>query len=67
MGNRIVMMLLLPEPKTRKRPVRATQKHRDKSRYTRNVKHKAADWRLWYFLRTEAMPKLSGSTKAFSG
>ena len=35
------MTLRLPEPKIRKRAVRAVQKHRDKSQYTRRKKHKA--------------------------
>jgi len=39
--SKIVMTLHLPEPKTRKRAVRAVQKHRDKSKYTRKQKHKA--------------------------
>ena len=41
--SKTVMTLHLPEPKIRKRAVRAVQKHRDKSRYTRKRKHKAAD------------------------
>jgi hypothetical protein len=39
--SKIVMSLHLPEPKIRKRAVRAVQKHRDKSKYTRKQKHKA--------------------------
>ena len=49
----IIMRLRLTEPKVRKRAVRAVQKHRDKTKYTRTRKHKATDfgglvfmWRL---------------------
>ena len=41
--SKIIMQLHLPEPKVRKRAVRAVQKHRDKSKYTRKRKHKATD------------------------
>jgi hypothetical protein len=41
--SKIVMTLHLPEPKVRKRAVRAVQKHRDKSKYTRKTKHRATD------------------------
>jgi uncharacterized membrane protein YqgA involved in biofilm formation len=36
------MTLVLPEPKARKRGVRPVLKHRDKSKYVRKEKHKAA-------------------------
>ena len=39
--DKIVMRLHLPEPKVRKRTVRAVQKHQDKTKYTRKCKHKA--------------------------
>jgi hypothetical protein len=38
----IVMRLRLPEPTVRKREARAVQKHKDKTKYTRKCKHKAA-------------------------
>jgi hypothetical protein len=41
--SKIVMTLRLPEPKIRKRAVRAVQKHRDKSKYTRQQKHRATE------------------------
>ena len=48
--SRIIMTLRLPEPKLRKRAVRAVQKHRDKSKYTRKQKHKAASFGGLMFL-----------------
>ena len=42
--SRIIMTLRLPEPKIRKRAVRAVQKHRNKSKYTRKQKHKATSF-----------------------
>jgi hypothetical protein len=42
--SRIIMTLRLPEPKIRKRAVRAVQQHRDKSKYTRKQKHKATNF-----------------------
>ncbi len=41
--GKIIMQLHLPEPKVRKCTVRAVQKHKDKSKYTRKRKHKATD------------------------
>ena len=40
--SKIVMRLYLPEPQVRKRTARAVQKHKDKKKYTRQCKHKAA-------------------------
>ena len=42
--SKVIMRLLLPEPKVRKRAVRAVQKHKDKTKYTRKCKHKAIDF-----------------------
>ena len=39
--SKIVMRLHLPEPKVRKRAVRAVQKHKDKTKYTRKCTRKA--------------------------
>lgn len=41
MGNKTVMVLVIPEPKVRKATARAERPHKDKTRYTRKVKHKA--------------------------
>ena len=41
--SKIIMRLHLQESKTRKRAVRPMQKHRDKTKYTRKYKHKAAE------------------------
>lgn len=38
--SKILMRLHLPEPKVRKATAKAEQKHKDKSKYTRKVKHK---------------------------
>jgi hypothetical protein len=40
--SKIIMRLHMPEPKVRKNTVRAVQKHKDKTKYTRKCKHKAA-------------------------
>jgi len=42
--GKIIMLLHLPEPKIRKRAVKAVQKHKDKTKYTRKHKHKATDF-----------------------
>jgi len=39
--RKIIIRLHLPEPKVRKLAVKAVQKHRDKTKYTRKCKHKA--------------------------
>jgi hypothetical protein len=39
--GKIIMRLHLPEPKVRKKPVRAVQKFKDKTKYSRKCKHKA--------------------------
>jgi len=39
--SKIIIRLHLSEPKVRKRAVKAVQKHRDKTKYTRKCKHKA--------------------------
>ena len=39
--SKIIIRLHLPEPKVRKRAVKAVQKHGDKTKYTRKCKHKA--------------------------
>jgi len=41
--SKIIMCLHLPEPKIRKRAVKAVQKHKDKTKYTRKYKHKATE------------------------
>jgi len=41
--GKTVMILNLVAPKTRKKAVRPLQKHRDKSKYSRKQKHKAAE------------------------
>lgn len=45
--GKTVMVLVLPEPKIRKATARAERPHRDKTRYTRKVKHKAPEWGLF--------------------
>ena len=51
--SKTVMRLYLPEPKLRKRMARAVQKHRDKKKYTRQCKHKAAGFGgLCFFTKT---------------
>jgi hypothetical protein len=40
--SKVIMRLHLPEPKVRKRTARAVQKHRDRKKYTRQCKHRAA-------------------------
>ncbi len=35
MGNKTVMVLVIPEPKVRKATARAERPHKDKTRYTR--------------------------------
>ena len=42
--SKIIMLLHLPEPKIRKRAVKAVQKHKDKTKYTRKCKHRATDF-----------------------
>lgn len=41
---KIIMTLVIPDPKVRKPQAKAVQKHRDKTKYTRKVKHKAPEW-----------------------
>jgi len=41
--GKIIMLLHLPEPKIRKRTVKAVQKHKDKTQYTRKCKHRATE------------------------
>jgi hypothetical protein len=38
--GKIVMTLRLPDPKVRKKTAKAVQFHKDRSKYTRKVKHK---------------------------
>lgn len=40
--SKILIRLHLPEPKVRKATAKAEQKHKDKSKYTRKVKHKGS-------------------------
>ncbi len=47
MGNKTVMVLVIPEPKVCKATARAERPHKDKTRYTRKVKHKAPAWGLF--------------------
>ena len=54
--SRIIMTLRLPEPKLRKRAVRAVQKHRDKSKYTRKQKLKATSFGGLMFLGRMLFP-----------
>ena len=42
--GKTVMTLVIPEPKVRKPQPKAAQKHKDKTKYTRKVKHKAPEW-----------------------
>lgn len=42
--GKTVMTLVIPDPKVRKPQPKAAQKHKDKTKYTRKVKHKAPDW-----------------------
>ena len=51
--RKIIMRLHLPVPEIRKRAVRAVQKHKDKAKYTRKCKHKAAELRWPYVLERE--------------
>lgn len=41
--SKIIMRLHLPGPKVRKATAKAEQKHKDKSKYTRKVKHKGSE------------------------
>jgi len=41
--GKIIICLHLPEPKIRKRAVKAMQKHKNKAKYTRKCKHKATE------------------------
>lgn len=41
---KIIMTLVIPDPKVRKPQAKAVQKHKDKTKYTRKVKHKAPEW-----------------------
>ena len=41
--SKVIMRLLLPEAKVRKHAIKAVQKHRDKTKYTRKCKHKATE------------------------
>lgn len=41
--SKIIMTLHIPEPKVRKKAVKAVQKHKDKSKYNRKTKHKAPE------------------------
>jgi len=41
--GKIIMLLHLPEPKIRKRAVKAVQKHKGKTKYSRKHKHKATE------------------------
>ena len=38
--SKIIMTLHLPEPKVRRKTAKAVQSHKDRSKYTRKVKHK---------------------------
>lgn len=42
--SKIIMSLHLPEPKVRKATAKAEQKHKDKRKYTRKVKHNKGPW-----------------------
>ena len=37
--GKVIMYLLLPEPKVRKHAVKAMRTHKDKTKYTRKAKH----------------------------
>lgn len=42
--GKTIMTLVIPASKVRKPQPKAAQKHKDKTKYTRKVKHKAPDW-----------------------
>lgn len=44
MGNKTVMVLVLPEPRVRKETAKPVRKHKDKTKYSRKVKCKAPEW-----------------------
>lgn len=44
MGNKTVMVLVLPEPRVRKETAKPVRKHKDKIKYSRKVKCKAPEW-----------------------
>lgn len=46
MGNKTVMVLVLPEPKVRKKTAKPVRKHKDKTKYSRKAKEKAPEWGL---------------------
>lgn len=47
MGNKTVMVLVIPEPKVRKATAKAARPHKDKTKYSRKAKHKAPAWGLF--------------------
>ena len=73
--SKIVMTLCLPEPKVRKRAVRTVMKHRDRTKYTRKLKHKAAEMAALLLCkkisgagaRTQAVPRQNSTANVLSG
>lgn len=65
MGNKTVMVLVLPEPKVRKATARAERPHRDKTKYTRKVKHKAPDYGGFFHARRLAQAGKGGGRRCY--
>ena len=42
--GKTVMVLVIPEPKVRKSTAKPVRKHKDKTAYSRKVKHKTPEW-----------------------
>ena len=42
--GKTVMVLVIPEPKVRKATAKPVRKHKDKTAYSRKVKHKTPEW-----------------------
>ena len=63
--SKIIMLLHLPEPKIRKRAIKAVQKHKDKTKYTRKCKHKATEiggltvFKFWRTIKKQPNSRLS--------
>ena len=42
--GKTVMVLVIPEPKVRKSTAKPVRKHKDKTAYSREAKHKTPEW-----------------------
>ena len=54
--SKVVFTLPIPEPKVRKTSVKASQTHRDKTKYTRKNKHKAP-YGAFFMAELHQMPR----------